>query len=97
MSDDSYQQQRQEGANLIIQKANQLAQNNGLQIDKIEWNHCQPIVDRANHVLSITANGKTVKREFPDEWLADYPGRVGTEKANAVLSGIIRELRQGVD
>ena len=96
MSDDSYQQQRQEGAKLIIQKANQLAQNDNLKIDKIEWNHGQPIIDRANHVLSITANGKTVKDEFPDEWLADYSGRVGTEKANAVLSGIIHQLRQGV-
>lgn len=76
----------------MIQKVNELAQKDGLKIDKIEWNHGQPVNSRSNHVLSVTANGKTIKGEFPDEWLADYPGRVGTEKANAVLSGIIHQL-----
>lgn len=90
---DIYQQQRQEGAKLMVQKVNALAQNNGLKIDKIEWNYGQPITSRSTHVLSVTANGKTIKDEFPDEWLADYPGHVGTEEANAVLSGIVRQLR----
>lgn len=93
MTNDTYQQQRQEGARLIVQKGNELAQHHDIKLDKIEWNGGQPIARRTGHVLAATANDKTVTAEFPDEWLADYPGRAGTEKANAVLSEIMRQLR----
>lgn len=94
MTNDVYHQQRIDGARQIIEKANELAQLLGMTLDKCEWDHGQPIVYRRKHILWVASSGKTTTGEFPDEWLADYPGRVGMEKANAVLSEMIRRLRE---
>jgi hypothetical protein len=89
---DVYHQQRIDGARQLIEKANKLAKIRGIVLDRCEWDHGQPIVSRAKHILSVLSSGKTTTGEFPDDWLADYPGRVGIEKANAVLSEMIRRL-----
>lgn len=93
MTDDIYQQQRREGAALIAKKARELARAQGFVIEHIEWDQGQPIQDRTKHLLAVTVGGKTLTGEFPDEWLADYPGRVGTEKADAMLASMIRGFR----
>lgn len=88
-----YEQQRLVGSRKIIEKAKILAQRENLIIDKILWNNGEPIDDRRNHILAITANCKTYTGIFCDEWLADYPGGVGLEKANYVLSALIRKFK----
>lgn len=93
MSNKRYEEQRSEGAEQILKRAKQLAADAGIKIEKAEWDGGKPIAEKDNHSLSVTANGRTVSGQFPDEWLADYPGRAGNEKANAVLSEIIRKLK----
>jgi hypothetical protein len=93
MSDTRYEQQRSEGADQIIKAAEKLSTEVGIKIERSEWDTGKPISEKTNHSLSITAKGKTITSQFPDEWLADYPGGVGTEKAKAVLSEMIRKLK----
>ena len=94
MSNVRYEEQRLEGAGQIIKAAEKLATEAGVKIERAEWDGGKPMAEKANHSLSITANGKTISGQFPDEWLADYPGRAGNEKANAVLSEMIRKLKR---
>lgn len=94
MSNARYEEQRSEGARQIIKVAEKLATEAGIKIERAEWDGGKLIAEKDNHSLSITANGKTISGQFPDEWLADYPGRAGNEKANAVLSEIIRKLKK---
>lgn len=91
---DKYQQQRIGGAKQIIIMAHRLARAANIPLDKLEWDKGQQIVERPIHVLTVTSGVKSVTAEFSDDWLADYPGRVGTEKANHVLAGIIHQLSQ---
>lgn len=87
-----YDKQRLDGARLIIDKAIELAKSKEITFQITEWDHGQAISHKAEHTLSLTAKEKTVSGKFPDEWLVDYPGRVGTEKANARLSEMINQL-----
>jgi len=93
VEDPRYREQILEGAGQILKEAKKLAAEAAINIEKAEWDDGNPILERENHSLSITANAKTIAGLFPDEWLADYPGGVGNEKANAVLSEIIKKLR----
>lgn len=93
MSNAHYKEQRTEGAEQIIKVAEKFASEIGIKIERTEWDCGKPIAEKDNHSLSITANGKTISGQFPDEWLADYPGLLGNEKANAVLSEIIKKLK----
>jgi len=92
MSGTRYDQQRTEGADQIIKTAEKLAIEAGIKLQRAEWNSGKLIIEKTNHLLSITANGRTITGQFPDEWLADYPGRAGSEKAKAVLAEMIRKL-----
>lgn len=87
-----YQQQLLEGASQIVEKAYQIAEKAGILLDSCEWDNGQKIADRSIHTLTITSGGKSAEGEFLDDWLADYPGKVGTEKANTVLREMIRLL-----
>jgi len=92
MSIDNYHEQRLNGARLIAETAAEFAQAQEITLERTEWDLGQAIIRRTNHILSLTAKGQTITGEFPDEWLADYPGRVGTEKANSLLEEMIRQL-----
>lgn len=92
MNNDIYSEQRLDGARLIAEKATQLAHSKGIILERIEWDNDLPIVDRTNHILSLTYKGKTITGKFPDEWLADYPARVGIEKAKALIKEMVRQL-----
>jgi hypothetical protein len=92
MNENCYVQQRRDGAKQIAKAAEKMADSVGINLERIEWDKERGITDTANHELAVSANGKTITGQFPDEWLADYPGYVGTEKANRVLSEMIRKL-----
>jgi hypothetical protein len=92
MTSDTYDQQRLDGARLIVERAIELAKAQGITLEKTEWDHGRAIGNRTKHTLSLTAKGKTITGELPDEWLADYPGRVGTEKATMMLKEMVRSL-----
>jgi len=94
MTSARYDEQRLEGAGQIIKTAEELASEVGIKIERAEWDDGKPISNKDNHSLSITANGKTISGQFPDEWLADYPGRAGNEKANSALREMIRSLKK---
>lgn len=93
VTNDRYARERAGGAAKIVEAAKTMAAAVGIKFESIVWDKGRPIFDRTNHELAITANGKTIVGEFPDEWLADYPGGAGIEKANSVLSEMIRKLR----
>ena len=95
MANDEYQEQRIEGAKQIIEKAKDLAKDFGLTAINCEWDHGQKISSKVAHSLSIKSGGKQVTGKFPDEWLADYPGKAGNEKGNALLTGMVRQLSAG--
>ncbi|MBC8491618.1 MAG: hypothetical protein H8D42_03570 [Candidatus Marinimicrobia bacterium] len=92
MEHNEYHKQRLKGADQIAEKAHQLARKGGISLESCVWDHGREIVDRDKHTLAISSGGKTARGEFPDEWLADYPGKVGTEKADAVLREMIRSV-----
>lgn len=92
-SHNEYSAQRSAGAKMIIIKAQKIAECNGIKITKIYWDKEEKIIgEKTNHLLVIYSLNKAVKRKFPDEWLADYPGNAGNEKANAILAGMVGEL-----
>jgi hypothetical protein len=66
-------------------------------LDAVEWNDGKSIPQKDNHTLAITAaitaNGKTIFDQLPDEWRADYPGRAGEERTNGQLSELIRQFK----
>lgn len=92
MSSDCYTQQRLDGADQILKEAEKMALAAGIKIEKAAWDNGRPIIEMTNHELAITAQGEKIIGQFPDEWLADYPGRAGTEKAKGILSEMIRKL-----
>ena len=92
MSNDLDTQQRLDGANQILKSVEKMAAAAGIKIEKAEWDNGRPIIDITNHKLAISAKGKIITGQFPDDWLVDYPGQVGTEKARGVLSEMIRKL-----
>ncbi len=68
----------------------------GSNVDSFEFqffsNFELAMVKRDKHILEISSGSKTMTGEFPDTWLADYPGRAGTEKTDALLREMVRRL-----
>lgn len=94
MTEDS-QEQRMEGAKLIIARANAIAIEKGVEIADYIWNQRRGIDNGENHALELKSNsGKTVRASFSREELEDYPGRVGTEKTDSKLRKMIDELKK---
>ena len=92
MAENAYELQRQEGAQEIINKAHEVATSAGISLDNCVWDNGQELVKRDKHILEISSGRKTMTGEFPDTWLADYPGKAGTEKTDALLRKMIRHL-----
>ena len=92
MKNDKYQSQRLQGAREIIDTVNTFAKEKGFSLDSCVWDEGQEIVERLMHTLTITVGSKLSRGKFPDEWLADYPGKVGTEKTDALLMQMISGL-----
>ena len=89
-----YNQQRLQGKDQIEEYFHELAEERGITLDTCEWDQGREIGNRENHILEITSNGRRIRREFSDERLADYPGRVGNERTNAILNEMILELSE---
>ena len=88
-------QQRLDGAWQIAEYAIALAAKTGITLDKPPiWDKGDAIHERVNHILQLSANGKTQDGTFPDEWLKDYPGVVGTETTRAIVRAMVRQLSQ---
>jgi len=83
------EQQIIEGKRLVVEKANILAQENGINIENTEWKPHDGLV----YNLSLTANNKTVMGGFLHMWLADYPAQSSPE-ANAMISEMIFNCRK---
>ncbi len=92
MAENAYELQRQEGAQEIINKAHEVARSAGISLDNCVWDNGQELVERNKHILKISSGRKSMTGEFPDTWLADYPGGAGTEKTDALLREMVRRL-----
>ncbi len=92
MANNEHHSQRLQGAKEIIDKAHDLAKENGVSLDSCVWDERQEIVERVTHTLTITSGSKSSKGKFPDEWLISYPGKAGTEKVDLLLSEMIVAL-----
>lgn len=93
MIDESYHKQRLEGAHLIIKKAEEMAKELNISIDKIEWDKGATIRDRESHILTVTSGSRMIQEKFSDESLADFPGKVGTESTTKKIRKIIQCLQ----
>lgn len=93
MVNDSYRQQRLEGARLIIEKIKEIALEAKVSLNKIEWDSNAPIADRAFHTLMIISGNKSIQEKFSDESLADFPGKVGTESTIKKIKSMIHALK----
>jgi hypothetical protein len=89
MNEQEYAAQRGAGAEQIIAKLRELAKEQGIEIDAATWAHGAPNVD---HALTISADGRMAIATFADEQLADYPGRVGTARTDAMLRELVQQL-----
>jgi hypothetical protein len=87
-----YKKQRLEGSKQIVAKLRELAKDRGFEIESIVWNRDGSLDERAAHELAISARGKSIIVKFSDEQLADYPGRVGTAKTDAMVRNIVADL-----
>lgn len=92
MEKNEHHSQRVQGAREIIGKAKNFAKEKGLSMDSCVWDEGQEIVERLMHTLTITSGTKLSRGKFPDEWLADYPGKAGSEKTDALLMQMITGL-----
>jgi hypothetical protein len=88
MINDDYHKQRLEGVRLINKEINEMAKKYDIKDIEIEWDRGLQIVDREFHILKISNGRITVEGKFPDESLADFPGKVGT----ASTKGIIKKM-----
>jgi len=89
------QLQRLDGARQIADFARGQAGKAGIKLDKAPiWNNGDAMRERDNHILRLSAYGKTRDSEFPDEWLKDYPGVVGTERTRETVRAMVRQLSQ---
>jgi len=89
------ERQRLDGARQIVDFARNQAGKAGIKFDKEPiWNNGDAMRGQVNHILRLSVYGKTRDGEFPDEWLKDYPGVVGTERTRETVRAMIRELSQ---
>jgi len=93
MSNDDLQKKRVEGASLIEKSIRDLAQDQGIDISKIEWNLGREIIDRSSHTLTIEAGGKTEENDFDDSELVNFSGKVGTALTLGKITSMILSLR----
>ncbi len=89
MTEEEYATQRRAGSEQIIAKLREFAKERNIEIDAATWAPGAPAVD---HPLAVSADGKIATARFADEQLADYPGRVGTERTDAMLRELVQRL-----
>ena len=66
----------------------------GLEFEDVELDNGKDIGNNELHILEIRTGEKSESDNFSDEWLADYPGIVGTEKTDNKLKEMIRKLSE---
>ena len=88
----AYDEQRSEGARLILRKAQDLAAAAGIELTRIAFDDGREFVSREHHVLTLAMGEKVVRIGLSDEALADYPGGAGTEATVAMLCCGVNEL-----
>ncbi|HEB71642.1 MAG TPA: hypothetical protein ENI77_03360 [Nitrospirae bacterium] len=93
MSNDDLQKKRVEGAALIEKNIQDLAQDYGIDISKIEWNLGREIIDRTSHHLTIETGGKTEENDFDDSELVNFSEKVGTALTLGKIASMILSLR----
>ncbi|MCM0083949.1 hypothetical protein L4X63_20410 [Geomonas sp. Red32] len=86
---DLYDEQRREGAAMIVSEAHRMADAKGIKLTSSTFDGGLPLKNRDAHILTLATGGKAVEVRFSDEMLADFPGGVGTRPTlDKILIGI---------
>jgi hypothetical protein len=92
MHDRKSDAERLAGADAITSRAKELANELGIHIIECIWDEGREMADRDSHLLEILTEDRSISGSFSDEQLADYQGKVGTERTEATLGEMIRSL-----
>lgn len=92
MAENDYHEQRRLGAQEIVAMIRVTAHEAGLADIHCEWDYGHPMVERDNHILNLFFGKCSCQDTFSDEELADFPGKVGTERTKAKITAMIKTL-----
>lgn len=94
MTDTDYEKQRHGDASQIIERLRQVAKDRSLELTNCVWNGSGPLAGRESRTLAVETRNSSTSMRFSDKQLADYPGRTGTEKTEAMLQELVRRLQE---
>lgn len=86
----TYDEQREEGAAMIIAEAQSLAETSGGRLISAIFDRGLGMKHLECHLLELATEHMTVAVSFTDDMLADFPSGVGTGRT-------IRLIRRGVE
>lgn len=92
---DTANEERHNGSIQIIERLKEMAQEEAVEITRCVWNGGGSILNRERQSLEVTTRDGSITVAFSDEQVADYPGRTGTERTEAMLRDVLRRLRAG--
>jgi hypothetical protein len=96
MNDTNYHYRYFKTTRTIAQQARELAQAEGIELDRLEWNRGRETAELDNYQLTLEAENRPVAVRIPDAWLEELRTTGRSDQIDTAVAQTIAALKRAL-